>query len=74
MGIVNRRNAVVGWLTLVVAKRVVKKKAKDAVPSVDPETKKPNTSALALLAASVVGVATFWRRRSDGGGKPDAAD
>ena len=71
MGIVNRRNAVVGWLTLVVAKRVVKKKAKDAVPSVDPETKRPNKSALALLAAGAVGVATFARRRSGDGAKPD---
>jgi MYXO-CTERM domain-containing protein len=74
MGIVNRRNAVVGWLTLVVAKRVVKKKVRDAVPSVDPETRKPNKSALALLAAGAVGAATFWRRRSGGGDRPDAAD
>jgi hypothetical protein len=73
MGIVNRRNAVVGWLTLTAAKRVVKKKAKDVVPSVDLQTKKPNKSALALLVASVVGVATFWRRRSGDDGKPDAA-
>jgi hypothetical protein len=32
MGIVNRRNAVVGWLTLKVGKRVVKQKAAGAVP------------------------------------------
>jgi hypothetical protein len=63
VGIVNRRNAVVGWLTLMVGKRVLKRKAKDAVPSVDPETKKPNKSAVALLVASGVGVATFVRRR-----------
>lgn len=67
MGIVNRRNAVVGWMTLIVAKRVVKRKAKDAVPSVDPETKKPNKSAMALLAASAVGLVTFARKRGGGG-------
>ena len=73
MGIVNRRNAVVGWMTLIMAKRVVKRKAKDAVPSVDPETKKPNKSAIALAAASAVGLATFARRRS-GGDDSEASD
>ena len=67
MSVINRRNAVVGWVALTVGKRVLKKKAKDAVPSVDPETKKPNKSAIALLLASVVGLATFWRSRSGGG-------
>jgi hypothetical protein len=60
----NRRNAAVGWLAWSVGKRVLKRKAKDAVPSIDPESRKPNKSAVALLIASAVGVATFWRRRS----------
>ena len=64
MGVFNRRNAAVGWLTWMVGKRVLKKKAKDAVPTIDPESKKPNKSAIALLIASAVGVATFWRKRS----------
>ncbi len=64
MAVFNRRNAAVGWLTLFVGKRVLKRKARQAVPAVDPETKRPNTSAVALLLASAVGVATFWRRRS----------
>ena len=63
MSIFNRRNAVLGF-TWVVGKRVMKRKAKDAVPKVDPETKRPNRSAIALLVASAVGVATFWRRRT----------
>ncbi|HZQ16078.1 MAG TPA: hypothetical protein VFA82_04815 [Gaiellaceae bacterium] len=67
MSVINRRNAVVGWLALTVGKRVLKRKAKDVVPSVDPETKRPNTSAVALLLAGAVGLATFWRRRSGGG-------
>lgn len=66
MGIVNRRNAVMGWLAWGVGKRVLKKKAKGAVPSVDTETKRPNKSAIALLIASAAGVLTFWRKRSGG--------
>lgn len=67
MGVFNRRNAAVGWLTWTVGKRVLKRKAKGAVPSIDTETKKPNTSAIALLAASAVGALTFWKKRSGGG-------
>jgi hypothetical protein len=67
MGVFNRRNAAVGWLALLVGKRVLKKKARDAVPSIDSETKKPNKSALALLAAGALGAVTFWKKRSGGG-------
>ena len=64
MGVFNRRNAAVGWLTWIVGKRVLKKKAKDAVPSIDPQSKKPNKSAIALLVAGAVGALTFWKKRS----------
>ena len=64
MGVFNKRNAAVGWLTWTVGKRVLKKKAKSAVPAIDSETKKPNRSALALTAATLVGLATFWKKRS----------
>jgi hypothetical protein len=66
MGIFNRRNAAVGWVTWTVGKRLIKKKARGALPSVDPETRRPNRSAVALTAAGVVGALTFWRRRSGG--------
>ena len=66
MSVINRRNAVMGWLAWGVGKRVLKKKAKGAVPNVDPETKRPNKSAIALLVASAAGVLTFWRKRSGG--------
>jgi hypothetical protein len=73
MSVFNRRNAVVGWLALVVGKRVLKKKAKDAVPSIDTETRKPNKSALALLAAGALGALTFWKKRSgDSNDEPPA--
>ena len=64
MSVFNRRNAAFGYVALAVTKRALKKKAKDAVPAIDTETKKPNKSAIALLIASAVGVATFWRKRT----------
>jgi hypothetical protein len=70
VGVVNRRNAMVGWLALAVGKRVLKRKAKSAVPSIDTETKKPNKSAIALLVAGTVGVLTFWKKHTGG----DAAE
>lgn len=70
MGVFNRRNAAVGWLTWIVGKRVLKKKAKDAVPSIDRDSKKPNKSAIALLVAGTVGALTFWRKRSGDDGPP----
>jgi hypothetical protein len=72
VGIFNRRNAAFGWLTWAVGKRVLKKKAKGAVPSIDTDSKKPNKSAIALAAAGVVGALTFWRKRS-GDDTPPAA-
>jgi hypothetical protein len=64
VAVFNRRNAAVGWLALFAGKRILKRKAKGALPALDPESKRPNRSAIALVLASVVGVATFWRRRS----------
>ena len=63
MGIVNRRNALVGWITLKVGKRIAKQKARAAVPNVDPETKRPNTSFVASLVGTVAGALWFVRRR-----------
>jgi hypothetical protein len=64
VSVFNRRNAAVGWVAWAVGKRVLKRKAKDAVPAIDPESKKPNKSAVALLLAGAVGLATFWRSRT----------
>jgi hypothetical protein len=64
MGIFTRRNAAVGWVTWAVGKRVLKRKVRSAAPSIDPESKKPNTSAVALLVAGAVGALTFWRKRA----------
>jgi len=72
VSVVNRRNAVVGWLALAVGKRVLKRKAKSAVPAIDAESRKPNKSAVALLVAGTVGVLTFWKKRSGGDAEEDS--
>jgi LPXTG-motif cell wall-anchored protein len=60
MGIVNKRNAVLGWLTWTVGKRVAKRKAKSAVPAV--EGGKPNKPAIAAGIAALAGTLLFWRK------------
>jgi hypothetical protein len=66
MGVMNRRNAVLGWTVWKVGKRVAKRKAKSAVPSIDPETKRPNTSLVASLLGAAAGAFWFlWRRRGE---------
>jgi hypothetical protein len=63
MGIVNRRNAVLGWTVWQVGKRVAKRKAKGAVPNIDPETKRPNKPAIVAGLAALGGVLMFWRKK-----------
>jgi hypothetical protein len=65
MGVVNRRNAVLGWTVWQVGKRVAKRKAKGAVPSIDPETKRPNKSLVASLVGAAAGAFWFLRRHRD---------
>ena len=64
MSIVNRRNAVLGWGVWKVGKRMMKRKAKGAAPSV--EGGRPNKSLLAVSAAGLMGALTFWRKRRGG--------
>jgi hypothetical protein len=61
MGIVNKRNAIVGWLTLKVGKRIVKQKTAGAAP----RAKAGGAAALAALGGALL----FWRRKH---GPPDA--
>ena len=63
MSIFNKRNALTGWLTWIVAKRVLKKKAKDALPGTVEGSKRPNTGAIATLLAAAGGALWFWRRK-----------
>jgi hypothetical protein len=63
VGIVNRRNAVLGWGIWTIGKRVAKRKAKSAAPTV--ESGRPNKSLLAVAIAGAVGALTFWRKHRD---------
>ena len=64
MGIVNRRNAVLGWTAWNVGKRVLKRKAKAAVPGTVDDTKRPNKPAILSAAAAALGALWFWRKKS----------
>ena len=74
MSIFNKRNAVVGWLTWITAKRVLKKKAKDAVPGTVEGSKRPNKGAIATMLAGVGGVLWFWRKKSSDDEQPPSAE
>jgi hypothetical protein len=65
MGIVNRRNAVIGWSVWQIAKRIAALKAKDAVPTINKKTKRPNKPAIAAAALAVGGLLLFWRKKGD---------
>ena len=73
MGIFNKRNAVTGWLTWIVAKRVLKKKAKDALPGTVEGSKRPNKGAVATQLAAVGGALWFWRRKGSDDAQPPSA-
>jgi hypothetical protein len=62
MSIVNRRNAIVGWLVVKIGKRAAKKKAQEAVP-----TARTGGVAAGALAA-VGGALLFWRKKRGGEG------
>ena len=71
MGIMNRRNAVLGWTVWQVGKRAAKKKAKSALPTVESGTKRPNKPAIIAALAALGGALMFWRKKgSDGGTTP----
>jgi hypothetical protein len=60
MSILNKRNAVVGWIAVKVGKRVVKQKAASAVPS-------GRTGAAAGGGvAALLGVLLFWKKKRSG--------
>jgi hypothetical protein len=64
MGILNKRNAVLGWVVWQAGKRMAKRKAKSAVPAIDREAKRPNRAAMILGGLAAAGGALlFWRKR-----------
>jgi hypothetical protein len=64
MSIVNRRNAMIGWVAWNVGKRVARRKGREALPDVVPEKKRSKQVALVALLAAAGGAVLFWRTRS----------
>jgi hypothetical protein len=67
----NKRKALIGWIVYSVAKpiakRVVKRKAKAAVPARRSGSRfVPNTAGIVAALAAVGGAVFFWRKKSDG--------
>jgi hypothetical protein len=60
MSIVNRRNAVIGWLVVKIGKRAAKKKAQGAVPNAR------KGGALAGSIAALGGLLMLKRRKRTG--------
>jgi hypothetical protein len=63
MTIVNRRFAVLGWLTWQGVKTIGRKKARAAVPGPGDHAGL-NKSAIASIAAAASGAVWFWRKKS----------
>ena len=64
MGVLNKRNAVLGWAVWNVSKRAAKQKARSAAPGRANGSMRPNKSAIAAALATVGGALWFWRRRT----------
>ena len=70
MGVVNRRNAVIGWATWTIGKQVVKSKASRAGGRARPgqsRSRRPLRAGVALAGATAIGAAVLWRLRSGAG-------
>jgi len=70
MSIVNRRNAMLGWLTWEAGKRIAAQKARAAVREDEGRSKKMKGLIVTLLAAAgAVGAVVFlwWRNAVDEG-------
>jgi len=65
MGVINKRNAVLGWAVWNASKVAAKRKAKSAAPGRSNGSMRPNKSAIAAGLATLGGALWVWRRRQD---------
>jgi hypothetical protein len=63
MSVFNRRNAFLGWLSWVVAKRLLKQKVRSSVPGTAEGSRRPNRAAFLAGLAAVGAAVFFWRKR-----------
>lgn len=63
----NRRKAMIGYLVYLtgkpIVKRMMKRKARSAVPGMRQTSRMPKVSAVAAGLGALVGGLMFWRRR-----------
>jgi len=71
MSVVNRRNAVVGYLVILVFKRALWRRAKAAAEREERSLARPLVGAAALVGLSAAGAAIAWRLRSGQGGEDE---
>jgi LPXTG-motif cell wall-anchored protein len=73
----NKRQAMIGWLVWVaakpIAKQVMKRKARGAVPGTREGSRAPNKAAIVAGLGALAGALFFWRRRKAGNGEPEPA-
>jgi len=66
----NKRNALLGWAVWKIGKRVLKRKARAAVPAAvggDAAARGKGLTVIVPLLAAIGGALWFWRRSADGG-------
>ena len=66
MGVLNKRNAVLGWAVWQVGKTAAKRKAMAAASRRADDSTRPNKKALAAGLAAIGGAVWFWQSRRDG--------
>jgi hypothetical protein len=70
----NRRKAMIGWMVYTaakpIAKRVLARKAKGAVPGTREGSRAPNTAAIVAAAGAGLAALMFWRKRGSGDDAP----
>jgi hypothetical protein len=64
MGIINRRNAILGWGVWKMTKAFGKQKAREAVPGTG-DYAGLNKSAIATVGAATLAALLFWRKKAD---------
>lgn len=65
MGIMNRRNAMLGWVVWEAGKRIAKRKAKAALPGTVDDSIRPNRSAILSIVLLLAGGVWVWWRSQD---------
>jgi hypothetical protein len=69
MSVMNRRNAIFGWIAWAIAKEALRSKSRRVAPRSDTSTRS-KLVVPAAIAAAVGGAVLFWKRQHAGGDDP----